>query len=95
MVAMPFSTVSGVLFGSCDPSLGAIFVARVLNTNHLKLTMKWSVFESLLDESVLKGGDGTFCDAFGVLCTWPYTRFRAEFGYGKMWKRGKICPLLE
>ena len=84
MVAMPFSTVSGVLFGSCDPSLGAIFVARVLTTIYLKLTMRWSVFESLLDESVLKEGDGTFCDAFGVrvLCTWPYTRFtrRAEFG---------------
>ena len=30
MVAILFSTVSGVLPGSCDPSLGAIFLARFL-----------------------------------------------------------------
>lgn len=65
MVAMPFSTVSGVLFGSCDPSLGAIFVARVLTTNYLKLTMRWSVFGSLLDESVLKEVTGLFATLSG------------------------------
>ena len=65
MVAMPFSTVSGVLFGSCDPSLGAIFVARVLTKNYLKLTMRWSVFESLLDESVLKEVTGLFATLSG------------------------------
>ena len=32
MVAILFSTVSGVLPGSCDPSLGAIFFARILTT---------------------------------------------------------------
>ena len=40
MVAIPFSTVSGVLPGSCDPSLGAIFVARVLSRNDQNLKMK-------------------------------------------------------
>lgn len=32
IVAMPFSTVSGVLVRSCDPSLGAISVAQILTT---------------------------------------------------------------
>ena len=91
MVAMPFSTVSGVLFGSCDPSLGAIFVARVLTTNYLKLTMRWSVFESLLDESVLKEVTGLFATLSGYFVLGLIQRVRAEFGYGKMWKRGKIC----
>ena len=40
MVAIPFSTVSGVLPGSCDPSLGAIFVARILTMNFDNLTME-------------------------------------------------------
>ena len=31
MVAKLFSTVSGVLVRSCDPSLGAILVAQMLN----------------------------------------------------------------
>lgn len=42
IVAMPFSTVSGVSFRSCNPSLGAIFVARVLTTVYLSLKMKKS-----------------------------------------------------
>lgn len=37
IVAMPFSTVSGVLTRSCDPSLGAMFVARVVTTLSLNL----------------------------------------------------------
>ena len=35
MVAIPFSTVSGVLLGSWDPSLGAIFVAGFLTMKYL------------------------------------------------------------
>ncbi len=42
---MPFSTVSGVPIRSCDPSLGAMFVARVLTTRYPNLMMKESCFE--------------------------------------------------
>ena len=45
MVAMLFSTVSGVLVRSCDPSLGAIFVAPIPTTSQPDLTMKESCFE--------------------------------------------------
>lgn len=39
MVAMLFSTVSGVLVRSCDPSLGAIVVVPILTIIYPSLTM--------------------------------------------------------
>ena len=41
-VAIPFSTGSGVLVRSCDPSLGAIFVARIRRIICRSFTMKKS-----------------------------------------------------
>ena len=51
MVAMLFSTVSGVLVRSCDPSLGAIVVAQIPTTLYPGLTMKESCFVFLWMEA--------------------------------------------
>ncbi len=45
IVAMPFSTVSGVPVRSCEPSLGAIFVALTYTTTARGLGMIKSGFE--------------------------------------------------
>ena len=53
MVAMLFSTVSGVLVRSCDPSLGAIFIVPVLTTLQHRFEDKSIVLGVLVDKNVL------------------------------------------
>ena len=62
---MPFSTISGVLFRSCDPSVGAMFVARVLTILCPNLAMEKRVIQVLVDEFVLRRSCSVDCDVHG------------------------------